>query len=692
MVKGSYTTSTVPTYEPYTGGIASPNPDYPQKVENVEGDNVINVFGKNLINVVEVSKGVNSSGVISGIDTHYLGIGEYVPCKPSTTYTITFQHDISTLSMYIGYKDIDGNFINRVSSSSRTFTTPNNAYSMYVYVYKDDRFDTAGGYVQLEYGSTATAYTPYVGKDYRVQLGYENLWKPITTTTKSGITMYYNPDDGSYTLTGTSTAATSFYVSANYPVGTYTLSANNKDTILGGADYLLLETSGGTSTNKTLAFSVANNKATFDVTSPITTLVIVVSSGKTYNNFKFYPMLTNGSEERKYRKYGEQVIELCKIGNYQDYIFKSTVTNLSNGENQSYYINQAHTSAGLSANNSGLVIPITGNTYTVSTTVSQTRYRVACIDTLPELNGTTTAYNGYTKDGTSDTITIDTTNHNYLVVNATDLSNIMVNVGSSALPFEPYGIYWYKYCAVGKVIYNGTENWQYESANLRFSFTLYNLLKQTGSRLPIYSNYFNYPAEVVNRDGIGFAYYYNGANGTIFLYNYACTDAATFKTWLSSHNTVVYYQLEVPTYTRITDETLIEQLETQMYSQIPQTNITQTNDGQPFDLGITLSFTQTMNVTNIGNIYAKPVLTLEGIGNVGIILNDIEILSVDFGDGGKITIDVPNLQAYDPDDNTLLNRLVTGDYMKLLIQEGDNTIAFSGSVTSATLTNYTRWI
>ena len=56
------------TYEPYTGGIASPNPDYPQKVENVEGDNVINVFGKNLINVVEVSKGVNSSGVVNVLD------------------------------------------------------------------------------------------------------------------------------------------------------------------------------------------------------------------------------------------------------------------------------------------------------------------------------------------------------------------------------------------------------------------------------------------------------------------------------------------------------------------------------------------------------------------------------------------------------------------------------------------------
>ena len=42
-------------------------------------------------------------------------------------------------------------------------------------------------------------------------------------------------------------------------------------------DQLLLETQGGTSTNKTLVFSLQNNKATFDVTSPIIALVIVIS-------------------------------------------------------------------------------------------------------------------------------------------------------------------------------------------------------------------------------------------------------------------------------------------------------------------------------------------------------------------------------------------------------------------------------
>lgn len=37
-----------PTFEPYTGGIASPNPDYPQEIEVVNGNNEIVIEGKNL--------------------------------------------------------------------------------------------------------------------------------------------------------------------------------------------------------------------------------------------------------------------------------------------------------------------------------------------------------------------------------------------------------------------------------------------------------------------------------------------------------------------------------------------------------------------------------------------------------------------------------------------------------------------
>ena len=59
------------------------------------------------------------------------------------------------------------------------------------------------------------------------------------------------------------------------------------------------------------------------------------------------------------------------------------------------------------------------------------------------------------------------------------------------------------------------------------------------------------------------------------------------KTWLSTHNTTVYYALSTPTAIEITDSTLISQLETVKRSFNGQTNITQTNNDKPFILDVT---------------------------------------------------------------------------------------------------------
>lgn len=43
IIEGEYTEETIPSYEPYTGGIASPNPNYPQDIEIVTGENTITI-------------------------------------------------------------------------------------------------------------------------------------------------------------------------------------------------------------------------------------------------------------------------------------------------------------------------------------------------------------------------------------------------------------------------------------------------------------------------------------------------------------------------------------------------------------------------------------------------------------------------------------------------------------------------
>lgn len=53
------------TYEPYTGGIPSPNPDYPQALNSV-GENVgVMVCGKNLLNTDAFIQGTNSACIVS---------------------------------------------------------------------------------------------------------------------------------------------------------------------------------------------------------------------------------------------------------------------------------------------------------------------------------------------------------------------------------------------------------------------------------------------------------------------------------------------------------------------------------------------------------------------------------------------------------------------------------------------------
>ena len=106
---------------------------------------------------------------------------------------------------------------------------------------------------------------------------------------------------------------------------------------------------------------------------------------------------------------------------------------------------------------------------------------------------------------------------------------------------------------------------------------------------------------------------------------------------------------------------------------------------------ITLS-TGNNTITNNGNVYAKPVLTIVGSGTITISLGGNQIFSIDMSNNSKIVIDTANLEAYDPDTGNLLNRIVTGDYELFKIESGNNTLNISGTITTATLTNYQRWL
>ena len=119
---------------------------------------------------------------------------------------------------------------------------------------------------------------------------------------------------------------------------------------------------------------------------------------------------------------------------------------------------------------------------------------------------------------------------------------------------------------------------------------------------------------------------------------------------------------------------------------------------QPFKYSITDNdkiFPIDSNINNItirnaGNIYSRPILTIQGTGNIGIYLNGIQIFEIALGSLTNIVIDTNNMEAYL--GNVLLNRLVTGNYDNFKLNVGKNTITWSGSVSSIEIQNFSRWI
>ena len=97
-------------------------------------------------------------------------------------------------------------------------------------------------------------------------------------------------------------------------------------------------------------------------------------------------------------------------------------------------------------------------------------------------------------------------------------------------------------------------------------------------------------------------------------------------------------------------------------------------------------------VINKGNIYSKPIIYIEGTGTITISLEGNQVFNIVMGDNTEIEIDIEKLEAYNPNDGTLLNRIVTGDYDDFRLESGNNTIALGGTITSANIRMYSRWL
>lgn len=97
-----------------------------------------------------------------------------------------------------------------------------------------------------------------------------------------------------------------------------------------------------------------------------------------------------------------------------------------------------------------------------------------------------------------------------------------------------------------------------------------------------------------------------------------------------------------------------------------------------------------VTITNSGNCKSKPKVTIYGSGTINLSLNGTQIFVIALGDEGNITIDIEKMEAYK--EGILKNRLITGNYENFSLISGQNTIAFTGTVTKIEIENYSRWL
>lgn len=93
---------------------------------------------------------------------------------------------------------------------------------------------------------------------------------------------------------------------------------------------------------------------------------------------------------------------------------------------------------------------------------------------------------------------------------------------------------------------------------------------------------------------------------------------------------------------------------------------------------------------NRGNTVSKPIFTLYGVGNISFKINGVIYFTIALGSLGYITLDGIEMNAYK--GNTLLNRIVAGDYKNLTLKVGVNTISWVGNITQVKVENVSRWI
>ena len=338
--------STAHDYEPYTGGYSSPSPNWEQQVKCVAGRNILKDSGwerKTAWNETQIQDSTTR------IMSDYIEVDEhlnYYATIQSTSYCFgnVVLYNANKVQFATYYNAVS-QVINGTRSIGLKFPT-NTKYARFVVRNTDNTSEVTLDELatikpMLEQSTQAHPYTPYntieevVSGKNKFNLGSSTYEKYGIAGTYSGSKMKVN---------GTTTGSTNvFEPNAKsigvFKAGNYVLSSDYTGSVNlnGHAHLMYLRSSNNLSSNDNILTqfspSVTNASKQFSLTEDTELFMqwYANSSGIAYDNLEVSIQIEQGNQATTYEPYITPTsyqlslgdIELCKIGNYQDYIYKS---------------------------------------------------------------------------------------------------------------------------------------------------------------------------------------------------------------------------------------------------------------------------------------------------------------------------------------------------------------------------------
>lgn len=323
-----------------------PTPDNPVEVKTVTGENIIQICRNNLFDYSKArvrtiysyattnlfsagadntSVSINNQNVLSGTANPWLAIA--IPFNFEANKTI-YNNGYTGAQSILVY-DKNGDVITNIPPPTISYT-PSTSFNGYLGLGLQSAVNVTGEKIMFSYENNAN-FEPYQSQSYEINLGKNLIPKPqkinetvTNTVTSNGITCTVI-EGGHVKVYGTASAQADFYMfrpvnegeSVIVPTGNYTFSSPS---LPSGVKII---TSGGGGNNG-FAYTELNSTnliATSTVTSgtkPFNFFMVRVANGTSINQ-DIYFQLEKGSQATSFAPYFTP-IELCKIGDYQDYI------------------------------------------------------------------------------------------------------------------------------------------------------------------------------------------------------------------------------------------------------------------------------------------------------------------------------------------------------------------------------------